>query len=173
MAQTIAAQITVIDIRIARLHEQIQSEEEAIHAVKRPLSLVSALLSPKVRQQGFYEISRSRDRLTRLSQSLANAQAEKRELELLQIAYPELDHLIEQEEQHNIQVRQVTLQEDQLDLADRKAELAKRLEAKRLREEKQRIQQELAELALQQEKIEQKRAELQKSLGTKTSTSSR
>lgn len=150
---TYASQITLLTARIASLTQQIAAEQAAIAAVKRPGSLLQALVSAPVRQAALQEIYRSQGHLAQLERDLAQAEYEKQDLERLRIAFPDHDRLIERAERLRYRSWRTSLDEDEMELESREHLIAERLEEKRLAEEERRLQQEADDLAKQQREL--------------------
>ena len=163
---TYLSQIITLESRMKAIRQQIEAEEDSIAAVKRPGSFLQALVSAPVRQTALQEVYRSRGRIALLERDLVLAEYEKKELERLRATFPEHDHLIEQDELLQYRSWHLSLQEDEMNLEERGALVAERLEQKRLQREEERIQQELNTLAQQQEELERKRAALAKKAST-------
>ena len=163
---TYASQILVLESRIKAIRQQIVLENDAIVAVKRPGSLLQAVVSAPARQAALQEVYRSRGRIALLERDLVLAEYEKKELERLRDSFPEHDRLIERAERLHYRSWHTSLQEDELDLEERESQLAERLEEKRIAEEEKRIQQEADDLAKQQRELARKQEELTRRQGS-------
>lgn len=157
---TYTSQIIVLESRIASIKQQIDAEEASIAAVKRPGSLLQAILSAPVRHAALQEVYRSRGHIAFLERDLVQAEYEKKELERLRGIFPDHDRLIERAERLRYRSWRTSLDEDEFEVEDRESQIAERLEEKRIIEEERRLQQDADELAKKQRELIRQQEEL-------------
>jgi hypothetical protein len=162
---TYAAQMTHVECRLSAIQQQIFLEQDLIARAKQPGTLLSALMSARVRQDALQQVYNSRGRLAQLERDLSYARAEIEELKRLAARYPEHDRLMEQAEQLRFQSWRLSLQEDELDLGEREVRVAERLEEHRLQQEQEELIRQHEEIARQQAALDKRRNALKKKRG--------